>query len=659
MGRAFLFAAMVACLSLILFCACAKDSGDDDDSSSDDDSDPASDDAGDDGTDAVSSASPGKNANLLSESHSGWKKAECYDCHNDVHQGAFALGECVTCHGSNGATRRTAGHANADCRSCHADEHAASDFLEQHCAACHKYESGVECPVTEDYDVVVIGAGGGGLAAADILSQAGLKVALVEKHYKVGGYMTTFHRGDYTFEASLHAMDGLDAPQNSKSVTDFMRLGIYNRIEPLKSDPMYRAIFPTFSMDVPSDMTEYKNALKEMFPDEADGIDALFADMVTCDVVLTALSSMKSDFTFDALWTVLSNISGAVRLLRYLDMSLLEMASQYISDPNLLGLWMQLVTFLGDGPSNLQAVFFMAMWSGYHERGYYYITGGSRSVSEAMADIIRENGGVIKLNTLATKIVIEDGRAVQVRTKDDACLNTRYVVSNANAPSTLLDMIGEEYLPSDYVKRIKTMTLGAATLQVFLGVNKDFTSLFPGTHEIMINETVDQDESFGYIQSGNLDKVPIIIADYTVVDPTNAPAGKNSISLTTYMPYDWQQAWNWGKGYEQYKNFKTDAANVLIARAEKYLPGLSDSIEVMEVGTPVTNYAFSLNPGGTIFGWANTPEQATLHRIQSQTPIDNVLLAGAWTFPGGGQSAVIDSGCTAADAVLAKEESRK
>ena len=66
-------------------------------------------------------------------------------------------------------------------------------------------------PVEENkYDAIVIGAGGGGLAAASKLALGGMKVLVIEQHSKVGGYMGNFERGDYTFEISLHAMDGLD-----------------------------------------------------------------------------------------------------------------------------------------------------------------------------------------------------------------------------------------------------------------------------------------------------------------------------------------------------------------------------------------------------------------------------------------------------------------
>ena len=74
------------------------------------------------------------------------------------------------------------------------------------------------------YDVIIVGAGGGGLAAAAQLTQAGKKVLIIEQHYKVGGYMTDFTRGDYTFEISLHAMDNLNPGRMNVEI--FKDLGI-------------------------------------------------------------------------------------------------------------------------------------------------------------------------------------------------------------------------------------------------------------------------------------------------------------------------------------------------------------------------------------------------------------------------------------------------
>ena len=54
------------------------------------------------------------------------------------------------------------------------------------------------------YDVVVIGAGVCGLIAANLLAMQGVKVLLVEQHYVVGGYCSTFSRKHYTFDAASH-----------------------------------------------------------------------------------------------------------------------------------------------------------------------------------------------------------------------------------------------------------------------------------------------------------------------------------------------------------------------------------------------------------------------------------------------------------------------
>lgn len=639
-------------LLVVLFLGSCAD--DDDDDQADDDSVDDDDNGDDDDWDAVTSASPERDSTVLASAHSGWGNADCYTCHEEVHLEAFDLGECATCHGVNGAPQRPDGHPNSLCTSCHSDSHTGVGFKEQHCTACHTYNPDVQCPATETFDVVVIGAGGGGLAAAAALAKAGMSVALLEKHSRVGGYMNRFHRGPYEFEISLHAYSGLGDPA---TVPDLVRLGIFDQLEPVKADPLYTSYFPGGDIyAIPADIDAYRAYLKEKFPHEAAGIDAMFDEMALMGVLLDTVTRLAAYFTFEDLFALLADVPGTLRLARYVIISLQDFMIQYISDPELIGLWSQLVVFLGDGPSKLQAVFFQAMWNSYHNNGYYYLKGGSASFTNAMADVILQNGGAIMLNSLATKIVIDNGRAVQVQTENDGCYDARYVVSNANAPDTLLNMVGEQHLPADYTAKLKNMEICVpTTLQIYMGVDQDYRDAFNGTHELMINETYDQDQNYAYVYDADPTQTPFIIANYSVVDPTVAPEGKNVLVMATYLPMEWEDTWRWNQGYAPYLSFKESVAQVYIDRMEAYLPGLGDHIEVLEIGTPVTNYAFTLNPLGSIYGWRNIPSQATILRLKQQTPIDNLILAGAWTFPGGGQATVIGSGCTAADMVLEKE----
>ena len=82
------------------------------------------------------------------------------------------------------------------------------------------------------YDAVVIGAGNGGLVAAIRLLQGGAKVLLVEKHNLPGGFATSFRRGRFEFEASLHELNDFGTSDNAGDVRVlFDELGVTDKID--------------------------------------------------------------------------------------------------------------------------------------------------------------------------------------------------------------------------------------------------------------------------------------------------------------------------------------------------------------------------------------------------------------------------------------------
>jgi prolycopene isomerase len=467
--------------------------------------------------------------------------------------------------------------------------------------------------------------------------------------------MTCFERGDYRFEVSLHAIDGLDP--GGLTYGFFHQLGIYDRIHPVKPDPMYRTVYPDLVMDVPADTQAYARRLKERFPDEAEGIDDLFAAFGRIYTIMASGMDFMNGDVLSGMWGGVRHPLCLATLLRNWNTTAGEMVGRYVQDERLIRVFTQLAGFLGDGPDSISAPVFAAMWNSYHRHGYYYVEGGSQAVSDALAAVIKENGGEILLSTRVTQIRVADGRATGVKTDDGRDFDARYVISNANAPDTLFKLVGRQHLPADYTAAVESMEIGASALVVYLGVDHDFRAGFKGSHEIFVNLAGQGDRAadFSAIRSVNadVDELPFVIADYSVVDPSCAPAGKNVICLTTIMPYDWQQGWYEDRGYEEYRQLKNAVGLQLVGRAEKFLPGLGDHIEIMEVGTPRTMAHYTLNPKGAILGWANTPEQSMFKRLPQETPIDNLFLAGAWTFPCGGQSAVIMSGVFAAEKVLA------
>ena len=63
-----------------------------------------------------------------------------------------------------------------------------------------------------------------------------------------------------------------------------------------------------------------------------------------------------------------------------------------------------------------------------------------------------------------------------------------------------------------------------------------------------------------------------------------------------------------------------------------------------EIGTPLTNFRYTGNYRGAIYGWDQTVDNTPPRRLPNSTPIRNLFLAGAWTTPGHGYGGVIASG---------------
>jgi prolycopene isomerase len=507
-----------------------------------------------------------------------------------------------------------------------------------------------------EYDVVVIGAGGGGLAAGAKLAQGGMKVLVLEQHDKVGGYMTAFERPPYRFEVSLHALDGLNEEFGMNRPL-FRELGILDRVKLVPLDPIYRAMYPDFTIAVPADPGAYKALLLEQFPHERKGIEKLFHTMNHMGYALQALKFMLSGDQKAAGKILRRHPLALWPMLKYSRSTLAEMMDDYIRDPQLRAVFSWFCYYAGVPPEEMPAENFLGMWASYHFGGAYYVEGSSQAVSNALATVIRENGGEIRTGSLVTKVVIENRKAVAVRTKDGREYRCRYVVSNANAPDTFNKLIGRENLPKSYLAKLDGLKIGPSIFQVYLGVDHDYRPVFGQAHCISITETYDTREAYRYGREGVPEKVGFALVNYSVVDPGAAPAGKNVIGITTYLPYDWKNGWHEKEDYQKYAALKKEVAGILIQRAEKVLPELGAHVEVMEVGSPRTMEHFTLNPKGAVYGWDNTMEQRK-KRLASETPIENMFLAGAWTNAAG-QNGVMRSGVSAASKILAQEKKLK
>ncbi|MDY6904171.1 MAG: NAD(P)/FAD-dependent oxidoreductase [Thermodesulfobacteriota bacterium] len=519
-------------------------------------------------------------------------------------------------------------------------------------------------PDAGKWDVVIIGAGAGGLSAGATLTKAGVKTLVLEQHDKPGGYMTAFDRGDYRFEVSLHMMDGLGPGGMTRDL--FERLGIDTRVKPVKLAPLYRLETPESVLDVPAELDLYIKKLQAEFPHEAEGIAGLFEEFQNIYDDMADLNNLQHRSRLARIYKYSLFPFYYSSLLRNRNATTAEIVDRHISDIRLKARILALTTFLGLPASKLIGPYYAAMLISYYKYGGYHFVGGSQAVSDALAAVIEENGGELRLNTLVEKILIEDGKAVGVQTADGEKILADYVISNADGYNTYLKLVGEEHLKPGFVKHVKNMEPGMSAVVVYIGADMDLASMgiSDDVTEIFYSRLKESvlasmpgnaiDTIWEKMLAMDLEETVMSIQLYSNIDPTCAPEGKSVIILTALAPYEWQNRWRIDDGYDAYSELKEEIGDRMIRMAEDVIPGLSNVIEVKEIGTPLTMERYTLNHKGSFLGWAHTPEQTMLKRMKQKTPIKNLYLAGAWTFPGGGQSICLNSGNLTANMILKK-----
>jgi all-trans-retinol 13,14-reductase len=502
------------------------------------------------------------------------------------------------------------------------------------------------------YDAVIIGAGLGGLSAAAAFARQGYKVLVLEQHGVPGGYASAFTRpGGFTFDVSLHSTTVGTRDGVANLITGFPEI---RDVVFVPHKPLYRVIYPDLDIRVPHmDVAAYIALLKKSFPDDAAAIDGIFADMQGLADEVARLSAaggppdMASFPTqFPLLFKNFARPWGA-------------MLGERVKNPKLQAVISGLWGYFGLPPSKLSCFYYAMPLMGYLQGGGFYPVGTSQRISDAFVGLIKKNGGEVKLNTRVDRILTRDHAAVGVRTADGAEYRARAVISNANAPDTFGRMMPDEkeHL-KDLHARMDRLSVSFSTLLVWLGLKTDLVRRAGlKDSEIFINAGYDIEAEYRAALAGGLpDDLGYGLTVYDNLGPGFSPKGKNTLNIIVMQGYDYWKKFETDYFYgnkDAYNKEKTRLADILIERIEKrFLPGLRQAVEVVEVATPLTNLRFTSHPRGAIYGWDQTVGNSGNSRFPQRTPIRSLYLSGAWTFPGHGYGACIPSGLACFAAVM-------
>jgi all-trans-retinol 13,14-reductase len=493
-----------------------------------------------------------------------------------------------------------------------------------------------------DYDAIIIGSGLGGLSCAVAFARQGFKPLVIEQHHTPGGYATTFKRpGGFVFDVSLH------------STTVGERDGIHNLIpgfpeikdvEFVPHHNLYRVIYPDHDIRIPmKDLPSYIKTLTGHFPAENQGIEEIFADMIGLLKDMNKISEAQGQVDMS------SFPKEYPFLFRNFNRTWGDMLDFRIKDPKLKAIISSQWDYYGLPPSKLSSFYYAYPAINYLTEGGYYPRGKSQKISDAFVAFIEEHDGRVILRKSVEQILVKDKTAYGVKTADGKTYTGKVVVSNANAYDTFHKMIEDKDSLKQLYARMEQFSVSLSSFLIFLGLKKDLVGeIGIEDSEISYNTGYDIEADYEASLKADLDNLGYGLTLYDNLYEGYSPEGKNTVGIIVLQGYDhWEKYAEdyWRGNKQEYRKEKERMADILIKKVEDtLLPGLVDSIEVKEIGTPLTNIRYTGNYRGAIYGWDQTVDNSGNRRFPNRTPIKNLYLSGAWTSPGHGYSAVISSG---------------
>lgn len=494
----------------------------------------------------------------------------------------------------------------------------------------------------ETVDSVIVGAGFAGLTAGAQLARAGQRVAVFDKHSKLGGYAQYFGKAP-TYDSATHLIGGCGSGGWTR--TALKEAGVWDRVELLPLDPVYRAIYPRHRFDAAADAGRFRQELSALWPTESPAIERYFRDM----------DAMGREYL-----TLVDGPPESGLLAKHHHRTLSGFLDDYTQDEELRAALSTLWLFGGLPPERLSVMAYVLLWHTFHQQGSAAVKGGVKALAEALVAVITEAGGVVEMKSQVSRILRNRGQVIGVVLDDGRELRAENVISTASPHDTFETLLAAPGQPeAGYPPLRNGYVFSLSAMQVHLLVDGPLET---SARTTMLHTTYDLHAAYVDLQREEPEVAALACTVLDHGDPERVPAGKHMVSLFTLAPYS--RADNWSVPFDvrrtkeyrsipEYVELRERLGDAMVRRAEDAFPGLSGQVVERKVATPITMERYTFNTGGAAFGWSNVPEQSGANRPGPRTPFRGLYLAGHWNFPGGSLAGAITSGRIAAKVILA------
>lgn len=491
--------------------------------------------------------------------------------------------------------------------------------------------------MSKQKQVVIIGAGIGGLCAAARLAHDGYQVSIYEKEAVVGGRAHVIKQDGYTFDTGPTILMMTDVLYDTFAYCG-EDLDQYVSLSQL--EPNYKTWFPDGeTIEVSSNLPRFTKELARIDPKAPEQFYRFFADVAK---IYRLARSKFIDKNFDKLSDFI-DISAGIELLKGRGLyKLYNFVSRYFTDWRLRQLFSFQSMYLGVTPYEAPAVYSVVS---YMETGLgiWYPQGGMHALPRALQKLCEKLGVTIYLNTPIEKILIEDARVQGVSLPDKKVAKADIVISNADLTYAYRELIDTQHRKKYSNNKIETLKQASSALLFYWGVDHDLPDMLH--HNVYFSEDFKHnlEEIF---HERVLPKDPAFYVYIpTKTDPELAPKGKNVMYILVPVP-NLKSDVDWDKAVAQTRERVLERLKTIMRIDVK------NHIETEAVFTP-EDFLTKFNlTDGSAFGLSHYFFQSGYFRPHNVSrDVKGLYFTGASTYPGSGVPMVTLSGKLVAERI--------
>jgi phytoene dehydrogenase-like protein len=438
------------------------------------------------------------------------------------------------------------------------------------------------------YEVVVVGAGIGGLTVAALLAARGVDVCLLERESQPGGCVAAFEKFGYTFDPSI----GL--------FTEWHPGGIHDRVfaelpvappEVSLQDPAYVVRLPQQTeIPIRNSREQFDEALRVAFPECADHAIEFYR------------FKNKNQ-------TVLASLEGtSLRFRRFVDVQL-QLLTQRLPDE-----------------CSLECA---AVALNVARQGVFSIHGGAPALAQRLAASIKTSGGRIRFDTPVLRLAYDSaGQAIGVDLLSGETVHaSRAIVSSLTIWDTYGKLVGLNRTPLETRKRLTALTSWGVYL-MYLGMDEAAASRLSNNRILALTDWQEPDYDPETSQ---------FMFAAAPANDSRAPSGKRAVTILTFS--DVENWFTFHENEDQHEQQDQEMIEAWWPRLHEVIPELGDDLELIETATPRTFYDLTRRKLGMV-GAVRDASGALDAPIGSNTSLPNVFMVGDSTLLGAGVALV-------------------